>query len=252
MGFSSNRDLLAACLWASATMVAVSFSDSMLVRTVLDAPLVFIVSGHTLLRAIGTRTTSVAEHLAYAVGASLAAGIAGGFALNAAGFLTPLGWAIWFWAVTVGATLVAVGRRDAANLPAWPRSARIRVWQGGALALAVLVATGTYALAIRDDAAFGQFKYTEFWMLPRSHGDPARLAVGVRSAETRTQRFDLEITLDRQPFAVFRSITIAPGDTWTREIAVPVLATQQRAEARLYRPDDNRLYRSVSTLVPSI
>jgi hypothetical protein len=56
--------------------------------------MVFLVSGHAVLRAIGVRTTSLPEHLAYAVGASLAAGIAGGFALNAAGSLTPLGWAV--------------------------------------------------------------------------------------------------------------------------------------------------------------
>ena len=36
------------------------------------------------------------------------------------------------------------------------------------------------------------------------------------------------------------------------EIPVPVLATRQKAEGRLYRPEDNRLYRSVSTLVPPI
>jgi hypothetical protein len=214
--------------------------------------MVFLVTGHAVLRAIGIRTTSLPEHLAYAVGASLAAGIAGGFALNAAGSLTPLGWAVWFWAVTAGASLVAAGRRDAPDLPAWPGPARVRLWQGAALALAVLVATGAYALAIRDEATHRQFRYTEFWMLPFANGDPARLTVGVRSAETQTQRFDLEITLDGRPFAVFRSLTIAPGETWAREIPVPVLATRQKAEARLYRPEDNRLYRSVSTLVPRI
>jgi uncharacterized membrane protein len=234
-------------------MAAVAVSDSMFVRTILGAPLVFLVSGHTVLRAIIIgRTTSVAEHLACAVGASLAAGIVGGFALNATGFLSPLGWAVWFFAVTVGATLVAVGRHDVPDLPAWPDLVRVPLLQGSALALAVLVAAGAYALAIRDEATNQQFKYTEFWMLPWSHGDRGRLAIGIRSAETQTQQFDLEITLDRRPFAVFRSLTIAPGDTWTREIAVPVLAIPQKAEARLYRPADNRLYRSVSTLVPRI
>jgi hypothetical protein len=252
MGVPSNRDLLAACLWAGAMVAAVAVSDGVLLRTILGAPMVFLVSGHAVLRAIGVRTTSLPEHLAFAVGASLAAGIAGGFALNAAGSLTPLGWAVWFWAVTAGASLVAAGRRDAPDLPAWPGPARVRLWQGAALALAVLVATGAYALAIRDEATHRQFRYTEFWMLPFANGDPGRLTVGVRSAETQTQRFDLEITLDGRPFAVFRSLTIAPGDTWAREIPVPVLATRQKAEAQLYRPEDNRLYRSVSTLVPRI
>jgi hypothetical protein len=114
----------------------------------------------------------------------------------------------------------------------------------------VLVATGAYALAVRDEATHRQFRYTEFWMLPSASGDAGRLTVGVRSAETQTQRFDLEITLDGQLFAVFRSLTIAPGDTWAQEIPLPLSTTPKKAEARLYRPEDNRLYRSVSTLVP--
>ncbi|MER8779073.1 hypothetical protein [Mesorhizobium sp. M0220] len=214
--------------------------------------MVFLVSGHTVLRAIGVRTTSALQHFVYAVGASLAAGIAGGFALNAAGFLTPLGWAVWFWAVTAAAALVAAGRRDTPDLPAWPAPAGVRLWQGAALMLAVLVATGAYALAVRDEAAYREFKYTAFWLLPSASGESGRITIGIRSAETQPQRFDVEITLDGQPFAVFRSIAVAPGDTWAREIPVPALATRQTAEARLYRPEDNRLYRSVSTLVPGI
>jgi hypothetical protein len=247
MSASSNRDLLAACLWATATAIAVAVSDSVLLRTVLGAPMVFLVSGHTVLRAVGVRTTSLPEHLAYAIGASLATGIAGGLAINAAGLLSPLGWAVWFWAVAVGASLVAAGRRDASDLPPWLGPAGVRLWHGAALALAMLVATGAYALAIRDEASQQQFKYTEFWMLPSADG--GRLAVGVRSAETQDQRFDLEITLDGRPFAAFRSLTVASGETWVREIQVPILATPQKAEARLYRPEDNRLYRSVSALV---
>ncbi len=252
MRICSKLDLLAACLWAGAAVAAVAVSDSLLIRTALGAPMVFLVSGHTVLRAIGVRTGSALQHFVYTVGASLAAGIAGGFALNAAGSLTPLGWALWFWAVTATAALVAAGRRDAPDLPGWPAPARVRLWQGAALVLAVLLATGAYALAVRDEAAYREFKYTEFWIVPWTDGEPGRLTVGVRSAETQAQRFDLEITLDVQPFAVFRSLTIAPGETWAQEIPVPVLATPQKVEARLYRPEDNRLYRSISTLVPRI
>ncbi|MGX5844811.1 hypothetical protein ACWGTI_29335 [Mesorhizobium sp. ArgA1] len=252
MGIPSKRDLLAACLWAAAAVAAVAVSDNVFLRTLLGAPMVFLVSGHSMLRAIGVRTTSVPQHLTYAVGASFAVGIAGGFALNATGFFTPLGWAMWFWAVTTAAALVAAVRRDTPDLPAWPALAPLRLWQGAALMLAVLVATGAYALAVRDEAAHREFKYTEFWLLPSASGAPGRITVGIRSAETQAQRFDLEITLDGQPLAVFRSVAVAPGDTWAREIPVPALATRQRAEARLYRPEDSRLYRSVSTLVPRI
>src|SRR5258708_9094800 len=130
MGAPSNRDLLVACLWAAATVAAVAVSDGVLLRTVVGAPMVLLVSGHAVLRAIGVKTTSVSEHLAYAVGASLAAGIAGGFTLNAASFLTPLGWAVWFWAVTAGTAPVAARRRDAPHLPAWPGPMRVPRSQG--------------------------------------------------------------------------------------------------------------------------
>jgi uncharacterized membrane protein len=89
MRIPSKLDLLAACLWAGATVAAVAVGDSLALRTVLGAPMVLLVSGHALVRALGVRTTSLTQHLIYAVGASLAAGIAGGFVLNAAGFLTP-------------------------------------------------------------------------------------------------------------------------------------------------------------------
>jgi uncharacterized membrane protein len=249
MDVPSNRDISAACVWATAMMAAVAVGDSVFLRAILGLPMVFLVPGHTVLRAIGVKTASVPEHLAYAVGASLASGIAGGLVLNAIGFLTPLGWAIWFWAVTVGASLVAAGSRDAPALLPWPAgSVGIRGRHVAAFALAMLVTTGAYALAIRDEARPRQFQYTEFWMVPSAAGD--RLAVGVRNVENKTVRFDVEITLDGHPFAVFRSLAMAPGAMWTREIPMPAAATAQKAEAKLYRPEDNRLYRSVSALIP--
>ena len=251
MAIPSHRDLRAACLWAVATLVTVVVSDSVFLRTIVGAPMVLLVSGHAMLRALGIRTNSVSEHLTFAVGASLAVAIVGGFALNAIDFLTPLGWAIWLFTIAIGAALVADRRTDTPDLPTWPAPIRGNLRQGTAIALAVLLATGGYALAIRDEATHRQFRYTEFWMLP-SIDNPGRLTVGVRSAETQTQRFDVDITIDGRPFAVFRSLILAPGETWTRQIPVPISADSQKAQARLYRPDDNRLYRSVSTLVSRI
>ncbi|MBR0900652.1 hypothetical protein JQ616_37345 [Bradyrhizobium tropiciagri] len=250
MARPDKRDLLGACIWAGATLAAVAVSDSMLLRTILGVPMVLLISGHIVLRAIGVRTTSLSEHLAYSIGASLAVTVAGGFVLNAIGSLTSLGWAFWYLAVATAAMLRPAGNDAVASKPAWLGPLQIRPWQGAAVALAMLVATGAYALAIHDQAAERQFKYTEFWMLPPASSDPGQLVIGVRSAETQAQQYDLDITLDGKPFAVFRSLTIAPGDTWVRKIPVPILTTKQLAEARLYRPADNKLYRRVSALVP--
>jgi hypothetical protein len=229
-------------------MAAVAIGDSMLLRTILGLPIVFFVPGHAVLRAIGVKTDSVPEHLAYAAGASFAFGIAGGLVLNAIGFLTPLGWAIWFWAITFGASLIAARGRETPALTPRPWPVGIRGRHVAAFALAMLVTTGAFALAVRDEVHPRQFHYTEFWMVPSATGD--RLAVGIRNVETETQSFDLEITLDGHRYAVFHGLAMAPGATWSREIPMPVSATAQKAEAKLYRPEDNRLYRSVSALVP--
>ncbi|MGH6715645.1 MAG: hypothetical protein ACREDC_05570 [Bradyrhizobium sp.] len=249
MGPPDNRDLLAVCLWAAATAVAVAVSDNALLRAVLGVPSLLFVMGHPLLRAFGVRTRSALEHLIYAVGASLAVAVAGGFALNFMGLLTPSGWAGWICVVTTGASLVAAARRDAPDLPPWPRLPGFRLRHVAALALAASFATAAYALAVRDEARQQQFKYTEFWILPSTDG--GGLTVGVKSAEARPQRFDLEISLDGRPFAVFRPLTIAPGQLWTREVPIPYRTVSQKAVARLYRLKDKRLYRRVSVLVPA-
>lgn len=250
MDIHSNKDLSAACAWATAMVAVVAVTDSTLLRTILGAPMVLLISGHVVLRAFGVRSTSLPEHLACAVGASLATGIAGGLVLNALDILTPLGWAAWFWIVTVGASLLTTIRHEDADLPSWSRPTGLRLWHGITFAIAALITTGAYALAVRDEADQQQFKYVEFWMLPPVNAGTDRLTIGVRNAEPKTERFNLEVTLSGRPFAIFRSLTLAPGDTWTREIPVPVQSTAQKAEARLYRQDDNRLYRSVSALVP--
>lgn len=246
----NNRDLLLACLLANLAVIAVGMTDSAVLRTVLCVPLAMLVCGHTLIRAIGIVANSVAEHLAYAIGASLVVGIAGGLGLNVVGALSPLGWAAWFWLVVVGSSLTAIRSSGYAPPPLvapGPLPNSVRPWHVGAVVLSLLIATGAYALAVRDEASQQQFKYTEFWLLPADDG--GRLRVGVRSGEETSQRFDIEVVLDGRALAAFRSLEIAPGETWSQEFAVTPGAASQRAVARLYRPDDNRLYRSVSALL---
>lgn len=241
----NHRDLLIACLWSSLAVFVVAATDNVILRTVLCFPLAILICGHTVLRALEIGTASTAEHLAYAVGASLVVGIAGGMALNMAGMLSPLGWAIWFWLVVFGSSLAAVRRGGLTRTPsALPR---VRWWHAGAMVLSVLVATGAYALAIRDETAQREFKYTEFWLLPADDG--SQLRVGMRSGEEKEEHFDLDVFLDGHPLATFRSIKVTPGETWKRELPVAPAVLPRRAIARLYRPYDNRLYRSASALL---
>ena len=247
MNPSENRHLLAACLWAAATVIAVASSDSSLLRTILGVPLVFVATGHVLLRAMGVRSSSTLEDLVCMAGLSLVAGIAGGFVLHASGLLTPLGWAAWFGTVVILASIIAARGRTVSDLPEWQWPEGLRARHVSAFLFAALLAAGAYAVAVHDEAAQQQFEFTELWILPSADG---QLSVGLRSGEARTQHFDLEITIDGRPFAIFPSLAVAPGESWTRQVQVPREARPQNAEARLLRLADLQLYRRVSALVP--
>jgi hypothetical protein len=248
MTIPDHRDLWAACLWVTASAISVSISDSTLIRGFLSVPTILFVSGHPLVRA-GVRTSSIFEHVIFAIGASLALGVLGGFVLNSVGMLTPSGWAGWYLLVTSAGALIAATRRDVPDRLSWPRLPGLQPRHIAAFALAALLATGSYAVAVRDESSQRQFKYTELWLLPSANG--GELTVGIKSAEAGPERFDLEISFDGRPFSAFRSFAISPGELWTREIPAPQGTALKKAEARLYRLKDMRLYRRVSALVPA-
>ncbi|WP_043749833.1 hypothetical protein [Methylobacterium nodulans] len=240
---------MAACLWAGLMVAAALFTDSPVLRTALGVPLVFLIVGHTVLRAVGIPTVTLTQHLTYSVGASLASCILGGFALHFAHGLNPIGWAIWMWGVTALATVIAGIRRTTPALP--PRLSVIpgfRLWHGLALTASVLIVVGAFALAVDQEENHREFRYTEFWIVPQEGS--GELVVGIRSAETKGQVFDVEVTLDNRPFATYRGLVIEPGETWTHNIPVLITDAPQKAEARLFRPQDNVIYRHVSALVP--
>jgi uncharacterized membrane protein len=244
-----NLDLTLACLWAAFAVSAVLLTEQAGLRALAGAPMVLLVPGHVLLRALAVRTESVPEHLIYAIGASIALCIAGGFSLHGLHALTPLGWALWLWGATIVAALVAAFR-DLPRLPVGPELLGVRFWHIATLGLALLVAAGAYGIAIRDELEYRPFRFTEFWLLPGTSGDPARLVVGIRSAEAKPMRFSMEVFLEGRNMATVRGIEIAPGATWTREVPVTLAPVRQKAEARLIISDEDRIYRRVSTWVP--
>ncbi len=248
----SHRDLVVVCAWAFAALLAVLFIESPLLRIVAGAPLLLLLTGHAVLRAIGFRGVSVAEHMAYAVGASIAMCLAGGFFLNSVGCLTPIGWALWLAAVAGAATLITAYWHPGAT-PALPRVGLpdFSRWHAATLTTAALVVYCAHALAVRDEARQRQFTYTEFWMLSGAPAAPERLTVGISSAEPTPRRFDVEVRLDGSTIAVWRSVAVTPKTTWTREITVALGAGHMRkAEALLYEPVGNVLYRKVSAIIP--
>lgn len=253
MRATRHPDLAVAGIWAAATLLVLSITDSSWLRAAISAPLLFFLPGHVFVRAIGLRAGSAAEHVVYAIGASIAICVAGGLALDWAGLLTPWGWAGWL-AATTGAAALLVARGPAmpafawfgARLPGLPR------WQLAVLVISTFIVCGAYAMAVRDEAGQKQFRFTEFWLQYGASAAPGMLLVGIDSAEARPQRFDVEVALDGHTIALWRSVTLDPGNLWTRVLPVPPGAGRPRkSEARLYRADDNAIYRKVSALIPA-
>lgn len=252
MPADSNNDLLAAGAWAVAALAAVGLSQSAPVRLVLAVPLVLFVTGHVLLRALGFTPTSLAAHCTYAVGASIGVCLAGGLALDLVGGLTPLGWACWFAVVTLALSWFAWRRGADRNWAfAEPGFRRFHVVHGAVVGCALLIGCGAYAVAVRGEALQKQFSYTQFWMVRAAPDAPDRLLIGIKSAESAPQSFDVDVTFDGRTAALWRSVEVKPGATWLATIGVtPGAEKLHKVEARLYRTGDNDMYRRVSVVVP--
>ena len=239
------NDLKWVFVWSLALLLVVITTDNVVIRLVLAAPLLLWLTGHVVLRSIGPIRTSLLEHTVYAVGVSIAICVAGGFVLNSLSLLTPIGWAVWLIVVTGTALLVGARGRyqwlvPSVKLP-FPQRGHIII-----IGIASLITVGAYLLAIHDETNQREFKYTEFWILAKPKA-PGKLLVWIKSSEMETQYFDVEVTSDGSVIALWRSVEIAPEETWTREVKVD--SETIKAEAKLYRPSDHKLYRKVSTFV---
>jgi len=250
---NKHRDLLGICLWAAMALVAVASSDNVALRAVACAPLILLLPGYALLRALGFAARSAPEWYTLAIGLSIATAVASGFVLNGAHFLTPLGWAAWLNFVITTASFAAVIRGTAAPPPLLARQTLggLTFRHVTLIGVAALVAAGAFAIVVEDEHSYRQFHYTEFWMLAGNPGRPNVITIGVKNAEAGANDFDIEMMLDGRIFAVWRSLPLEPGQALTKEITVPVASGRaQKAEAWLFKSGNrNLVYRKVSVVV---
>jgi uncharacterized membrane protein len=242
---SKRADLTAGFSWALLLLLTVLVTDNFVIRLILSLPVMFLLSGHTVLRAIKpVQTTGLLEHSVFAVGASIAVCVGGGFVLNRVSMLNPVGWAIWLIAVNGVAALIALRQPyEPFVLPTLPR---IRIWHALAFCAAVGITVGSYVLAAYAINTFHEFTYTEFWLVPEP--TPGKLVIGVRNNESESEEYDVEVYADKTMIAAWRSIDLAPGKKVVQEITVGL--NQKRVEANLYRTRDHAIYRKVSALTP--
>ena len=96
----------------------------------------------------------------------------------------------------------------------------------------------------RDQAR--ETHYTQLWALPDASGLHGR--VGVSNQEHRQVAFELKVLAPPSggPRPLLdRSITLAPSQSWTATVALPVTPTPERVEVRLLRDGEAAPYRSV-------
>jgi hypothetical protein len=241
---NKNGDLIV-IFWAVLMLLIASTVDrdssilTLGLRLLIATPLVFFLTGHTVLRAIGFPAPSLLAHGAYAVGASIAVCVAGGFVLNLVSLLTPIGWAVWFLIVTGAMTVVARQYSGTAVVLPRPPLPIFRRWHLVVLGCAASITVGAYLLTLRDEARDREFKYTEFWILPRG---PGKVLIGITNADEAPEKLAVKVTADGEFVAEFNTIDVASGTTWTHTVYAP--ASARKIEARLY--NDQGIYRKVS------
>jgi hypothetical protein len=218
----------------------------------LAVPLLLFFTGHAVLRAVGPNVSSRTEHAAYAIGLSLAAALMGGFLLNILGALTPIGWALWLQAVVAASAATVLVWRPNDPLPPIGRiDHSLRLRHLVMIVVSGSVICGAYFISVRDEARQRDYKYIEFWLVGGEGGTGA-LVVGIKSAEVEPRLFDVEVTRGSDVVAIWRSVQLQPGQTWTQALRLEIDARQERKiRARLYGHSDGRLYRQVTAIVPS-
>jgi uncharacterized membrane protein len=242
---TENRDLKLIRFAAITLFLVVVFVSGgiigTLIQSVLAIPLLFLLVGHTVLRAVGFTTVKLTEYVAYAIGVSVSTIVGGGFILNMIGALTPTGWAIWLLAVIAATSRIAWNRPYTLPDISMPPMKR---WHVLVIIAAIVVTAGAYGLAVYDEAHDREFKYTEFWMLPKS----GTLLVGMKNEEANTITYDIEIVVNKQLVSQWHSIRLKPGETFTRPVDISP-GQRYKAEAKLYLHDEHVLYRRVSTVI---
>ena len=219
-------------------------------RTLLAVVIVLIAPGYLLLRALfpagGPRD---AERVALVIGCSVAVSVVAGLVLA----LTPRGITGAGMDWTLGVTVVALAviaavrapRGRHGGLPGWRKLGRRGVlvaWHGAPWAIAGLL--GATALVIVRDSArtvSRRASFTQLWLVP--YGTGAQL--GVTSFEHGEERYRLTVTAGRRVI-VRSAVTLTPGSTYTRQVALTPASVTKRIDARLFVGDSTRPYRMVS------
>jgi uncharacterized membrane protein len=223
----------------------------------LALPLVLVLPGYTLSEALfHTRSLDAPQRVVFSLGLSLATDVLGGLILN----LLPAGlkaasWAVFLALLTAVLALVAFSlrrrRRADAKEARWPR---LRLTVGGSIlwGLALVIAPLAVVYAALSAQKQRNAEFTQLWMLRQVHaGKSCAVRLGVRSFESASVRYLVEMMVNGAVVMTWPSVDLAPQDHWDRVVPISTVGTEGvYIEVRLYRLDrPQHVYRTVhSTL----
>lgn len=235
-------------LAVAALLVSFHFSDNPALRAALAGPLVFVLPGYALCMALlPRRAPGRSELLIISVGLSLAVCALGGLALT----LTPWGlgaetWAALLCSITLGASIVAVLRREAVNPPIAAEASRapLSIRPFVLVGVSVVVASASLWVARMPPPELPSQAYSVLWAIP-APDEPGAIRVGVNSGEAETQGFEVRIVAGAQQLAKF-PIQLAPAGVWEKQVPL-VGVGEPLVEVQLYRADaPDVIYRRVA------
>lgn len=245
MRVRERESALIAFLSVAAAIVAVWSPDPVL-RTLCGLPLVLFLPGYAILRAVLPEARSTLAGAVFAIGLSIAVTVFSGFVLHSLRAMNPVAWAFVFCVITVAASCVACFRSPpiaADEARYWPHLQRRQALM---LIGAAVIAAGAVVLAQQGALARREFAYTEFWMVPtpQVHGS---VTIGFKNAEEQSNSYDVEVMLDEKAVALWNSIPLQTGQSWTTDLAMPLgHSGAKKAEAWLFKNGDRGLiYRRV-------
>jgi uncharacterized membrane protein len=253
-----NLDLaLAAVVAAAGAVIVVRLSLPLAVRIAFVLPLVLVLPGYALVRALLSGKELERSHrLLLSLGLSLSLAIVTGLLLDVSTIgLDARSWAVSLatetWILCVVAGLRWRHRDDVDEAAPSARSWRLRGRDVLLFAVAACIFSGAVAFARTPLPAPNVHGYTALWLLPGPAGHRSDFRIGVKSGERGRVRYRLVVRVGTR-VVLERRFQLEPSAVHHESVRVDKAARHGRSIwALLYREDKPRaLFRSARILPP--
>lgn len=219
---NAERRLLRAsiAIAVAATIAAVAAPAQAWLRLPLGLPLVVLLPGYGLLRALHPDAgRDAVMRFTISVAASISLVVFLGLAMHAVGIrIATASWTIALATLTVGADYAALVRlRPAAQAPVTPG---VPTPLAAAGVLAAFVLAGSVALSVPYSFAPASGEIVQLWAMPGDAMRPHEITVGVRNDLSRTHYFRLIVTHADQLIAD-KALYLPPGTDLVFSIHTP-------------------------------